>query len=64
VICASCKYDVTPQGLDISPPLAVCPECGQTLVILDGDACRVAKRDDTIDVSDDKRIALRKLRPR
>lgn len=44
------------------PPLSVCPQCGRTVVIHDG-AARFAMAEDTIHLTDDQKIELRKLRP-
>jgi ribosomal protein S27AE len=62
MICPNCGHDVTPQGVSIAPPLAVCPECGRTVVVLD-DGLRLATADDTRALSNDARVSLRKLRP-
>jgi hypothetical protein len=57
-----------PNGHDVTfppttvPPLSVCPVCGRTVVLTDGSA-RLATFDDTQNLTDDQKIALRKLRP-
>jgi hypothetical protein len=44
------------------PPLSVCPVCGRTVVLVNG-AARLAQAADTIHLTDDQKIALKKLRP-
>lgn len=61
MICPACSEDVDPVGVDIAPPLAICPACERSIV-LDADGPRIAKAIDTATVSDDQLLALKKLR--
>lgn len=63
MICPSCGNEVEFLGTSIAPPLAVCPSCGHTVVVTDG-SVRLAVAADTAHLTDDKKIALRKFRPR
>ena len=57
-----------PNGHDVTfpvtnePPLSVCPVCGRTVKIVNG-AASFAMAEDTIHLTDDQKIALKKLRP-
>ncbi len=62
MICPNCHKDSDLTPPPIAPPLTVCRNCGRTLVVLNGSA-RLAMAEDTIHLSDDQKIAFRKLRP-
>lgn len=61
MICPSCSVDMEPIGVEIAPPLAVCPACEHSLVIVDG-AVRQASSADTESLTDAQLKALKKLR--
>ena len=61
MICPACSNTVT-MPITTVPPLSVCPVCGRTVVLVNG-AARLAQAADTIHLTDDQKIALKKLRP-
>ena len=65
MICPACSEDVEPVGVDIAPPLAICPACETSIVIADwlaGSGPRVAKSTDTAVLTPDQLLALKQLR--
>jgi hypothetical protein len=50
-----------PVGTDIVPPLAICPNCERSIVLIDGTA-RLANADDTNGLTPDQSLALKKLK--
>lgn len=60
MICPACSADVDPIGLDIAPPLAICPSCEASIVT--SPSLRRATADDTAAITDEQRAALVKLR--
>jgi hypothetical protein len=48
-------------GVDIAPPLAICPDCERSLVVIEGRA-RLATAADVTDITPDDKAALSQLR--
>lgn len=61
MICPSCSEDVEPVGVDIAPPLAICPACEHSLVVTETEQ-RIARADDTKDLTPAQKLALSQLR--
>lgn len=61
MICPACSEEIEPVGVDIAPPLAICPAC-ETSIVLDDAGSRLAKSSDTATLTPDQLLALKKLR--
>ncbi len=61
MICPSCSEERDPVGVDIAPPLAICPACERSLVVT-ADGARLATSDDTGGLAPDQKTALSQLR--
>lgn len=61
MICPACGEERDPVGIDIAPPLALCPACERSIV-LDAEGPRLAKATDTAMLSDEQLTAIKKLR--
>lgn len=65
MICPACSEERDPIGVDIAPPLAICPACETSIVLYDwlaGSAPRVAKSSDTAVLTPEQLAQLKKLR--
>lgn len=62
MICPNCGKDVDLTPPPIAPPLAICPACGRTVVVIEG-TTRIAHGDDTTHLTEAQILGLKKLRP-
>lgn len=61
MICPACFEERDPIGVDIAPPLAICPAC-ETSIVLGDSGPRLAKASDTAVLLPEQLSELKKLR--